>query len=257
MTAVQKHEPAPVPVAVGPNEGGLLALLNAAVDKGTSVESMEKLTALYERAADRHAAGAYAQAFATFKARCPVIPRSTTKRIVTQSGAGYDIHYAELDEIERTIGPHLTASGLSYAWGDETLTDGFLELACRVFHVGGHMYSASVKCPLDAGNPKMSAADKAASARTRAKRYSLEKVLGLVTGDDNPAAAEADPTPLDEAQRIAVEDLLAARCEGKPKGKAEAFLARFLAFMGAASVAEIRAADFEKAAQALRPKEGA
>ena len=72
----------------GPDQ--IAQLLQVAIDKNISVEAMEKLVELHERVSARQAASEFAAAMAEFQAECPSIPKTSTAKIVTQSGAGYE-----------------------------------------------------------------------------------------------------------------------------------------------------------------------
>ena len=171
------------------------------LEKGTPVEVMEKLYNLYERDADRKAAQEFAAAMAAFQSECPPIPKTSTAKIITNSGANYSYNYAELDEIARKVRPLLAKHGLSYTW-DSEVTDGGVVCTCIVRHENGHSVGAKFACPTDAA-AKMSGAQKQASALTYARRQSLVQALGLTTCDPDIDGASPDQRATITAQQAA------------------------------------------------------
>jgi len=165
----------------------IASLLQLAIEKGVTVEALEKLVALHERVSDRMAAQEFNAALSRFQRECPPIRKSSTAKIATNSGANYSYSYAELDEIARTVNPILGELGLSYTW-DSSVNDGLLRCVCTLRHVNGHSVSATFESPVDSA-AKMSGAQKHAAALTFARRQSLVQVLGLTTCDADTAAA--------------------------------------------------------------------
>ena len=166
-----------VPTEANPEAVRIGSLLSLAIEKGLSVEGLEKLVALHERVMDRSAAQEFAQAMAQFQEECPPIRKTTTATITTKSGGQYQYTYAELDEIARTVRPHLHKHGLSYSW-DSACDDKMVSATCVVQHVNGHSRRAGFSAPVDT-LAQMSGAQKYASALSFAKRQTLIQVLGV------------------------------------------------------------------------------
>jgi hypothetical protein len=226
--------------SVVPNEGA--ALLRIALEKGASVEAIEKLMALHERMSDRQAAIEFNQALADFQSECPPIRKTSTASIVTTGGGQYGYKYAELDEIARTTRPLLTKHGLSYTW-DSKAVEGLLEVVCTVRHVGGHSQTATFATPIDSPS-KMSAQQKVGAALTFARRQSLIQALGLTTADPDKDGALVEK--ISHEQALNIEDEIA---------RVGADRARFLKYLGVSSVAEIPLSAHERVWTALRDKE--
>ncbi len=231
------------PLATVNDANPLAQLLEAAVDKNLPVESMEKLVALYERVADRQAASDFAAAMAAFQAECPPIPKTSTAKIATTSGANYSYTYAELDEIAKVIGPALHGRGLSYSW-DSTVTDGQLVCTCTVRHANGHSQPASFACPID-DRAKMSEPQKYAAALTYARRQSLIQALGLTTTDGDSDGADLDER-IGPGQIKTIESLI---------DDSGADVVRFLKFVNVDRIEDIRTGDhYESAVSMLEGK---
>lgn len=180
----------------------IAALLDLAVNKGMSVEGIEKLVGLYERVADRQAQQEFADALASFQLECPVIPKSSKAKIVTKGGGSYTYFYADLAVIARTVQPLLHKHGLSYTWDSRNVDGKALEATCWLRHRNGHRESATFQLPIE--NPSaMNDQQKHAAALTYARRQSLIAVLGLSTAE--PDSDGADPSRTigdDEVKRL-------------------------------------------------------
>lgn len=228
-------------VAAPTSEIGNLLML--AMQGGVSVETIERLVALKERAEARSAAAEMNSALAQFQAECPHIRKTSTAEIVTNSGGKYGYRYAELDEIARTIRPLLIKHGLAYSWDMETQNDRIL-CTCILRHVGGHQLTAKFGTPTSTKSA-MSDQQKVAAALTYARRQSLVQVLGLTMTDPDNDGAERDERKITDVQALDLEDLIR---------ESGADMARFLAYMGVSAVSQIRAVDFQKARTALQRK---
>jgi hypothetical protein len=225
-----------VPETAAPS---MLTLIQMAVDKGVPVETMEKLTALYVQAADRRAREEFAQALADFQAECPPIAKGS----LAQIGSKFSFRYAELDQIAETIRPFLHKRGLSYTWDSET-TDKAVRVKCILRHANGHSIDASFQAPIDA-RESMSGPQRVASTLTYARRQALVQVLGITTADPDDDARPAGTITDDQAATIqSLIDEVGADRE------------KFLRFLGASAVSEIRAYDYNRAVKALESKRG-
>ena len=177
-------------------------LLELAIEKGMSVEGLEKLVGLHERVADRLAAQEFADALAAFQLACPPVPKTSKANIVTKGGGGYTYHYASLDEIARTVQPLLHQHGLSYSWNSRNIEGKMLEASCTLRHRNGHREGSTFQVPIE--NPSaMNEQQKHAAALTYARRQSLIAVLGLTTAE--PDTDGADPMAVispEQAQRL-------------------------------------------------------
>lgn len=225
-----------------PGSSEISGILRLAVERGVPVDTIERLVALKERMDERSAAAEFNQALAAFQAECPAIRKTSTAKVTTKSGGAYEYRYAELDEIARTTRPLLQKHGLSYSWDSELAGDKIV-CTCTLRHIAGHSQTAKFVCPTDTASA-MSSQQKHAAALTYSRRQSLIQVLGLTTTD--PDTDGASDERITEQQAYAIEDLI--RESGADR-------ARFLSYMGVASVGEIAARDYQKATTALRRKQ--
>lgn len=221
----------------------ILHILSAAVDRNVPVDTIERLVALKERMDARTAAMDFNLALSAFQSECPPIPKSSSAEITTNSGSKYKYSYAELDQIAKVTRPILTKHGLSYTWDSDVEGDK-LVCICTVRHISGHAQAAKFALPTTTKSG-MSDQQKVAAALTYARRQSLIQALGLTTTDaDTDSAAQAVEKITDD-QAKELEALVKA---------SGADLARFLTYMRAPSIADIRARDFTTAKTALQAK---
>lgn len=214
--------------AADPGHDPLLVL---ALQNQVSVETIERLVALRERADERSAREAYFAALRSFSAACPPVQKTSKAKITTRTGGGYEYAYAELDEIAETVRPHLEANGFAYTWDCELSTDSAILITiCTLRHVAGHMTSSRFPVPT-ASSSAMSDQQRYAAAFTFGRRQSLFGVLGLSTTEATPDEPGQMATITAE-QAANLESLLDETKRDRVK---------FLRYAGAASLAEIAA----------------
>ena len=222
------------------------SLVRLAVDKGVSVEILERLVALQERVSDRAAESAMVNAIAEFQAECPSIRKSKKATIRTRSGISYSYTYASLDDIAQTIRPLLHKHGLSYTW-DSTVEGGVMTVTCILRHVEGHSVTATFTAPTDT-KADMSGAQRHGAALTYARRQSLVQVLGLTSADDDndaPGAPDVDTEVISAEQVADIESLIQEVKASKHK---------FLEWLSVESLGAIPTARHEEAVAALERK---
>lgn len=166
----------PLPVAPNP-----LTILQGAIEKGIDAEQLSQLMDLQERYEANQARRAFAAAMADFQSVCPQI-RKTGK----ESRGRYT--YPKLDEIMKTIQPHMKDCGLSVHFDTEMTSELIVTATCFVTHRDGHTQSNQFAAPVDqtksnAGNYIMNSTQQTGSARSYAKRYALMDALNLVGFD--------------------------------------------------------------------------
>jgi hypothetical protein len=163
-------------------------LLARAVDKGATVETLERLMALAKDMKAIRAKEAWHEAMAEFQRTCPPITKTKKADIQTTRGS-YSYRYAPLDEIMEVVRPIMGGLGLSVCWSSRIEANG-VAVNCRISHVLGHSEdSGEVRMPIagaeerGGGNP----AQRVGSALSYAKRYSFLSSSGLTPEDDDDA----------------------------------------------------------------------
>jgi hypothetical protein len=169
-----------------------MQMLGAAIDRGMSVADLGPLMDLVERHEANQARISFMKAMAAFQAACPTIKKSSKSD---------RYNFAGLDEVIRTVRPHLDANGLSVRFDTELTGDTVITAICYVMHEDGHTQSNRFSAPIDrsvtkAGKPMMNALQQVGSARSYCKRYALMDGLNLVGSefdDDGAGAGTVEP----------------------------------------------------------------
>lgn len=225
------------------------ATLASAIEKGSGVETLERLLNLSERIEAKHAAAVFAEDFAEFQRLCPPIKKNKEAPVsVTRSGAKYGGYlYATLDEIARTVAPILGKLGFSYSF-DTDVTEAMLLVTCTLRHRGGHAVTSRFSAPTEAVTQAMSPQQRIANAQTYGRRYSLISVLGLSTADPDEDGAP-DPATLEAISATQVEEL-EALLDKRPDGSRR----RFLEYYQVATLEELTVGRFDDAKRRLLTK---
>lgn len=177
-------KPAALP-AVQPTRGALTPadLLTVAVERGASIEQMERLFALKVQYEKHEAEKAWNEAMAQFHAEPITIFKK--KRVAFSSSKG-DVSYshAELSDVTDAVSPAMAKHGLSYRWDVKQEAQKVL-VTCIVSHRLGHRFEVSMEGPLDDSGLK-NRIQQAGSTVTYLQRYTLLAAIGKSTkGQDN------------------------------------------------------------------------
>jgi hypothetical protein len=161
------------------------ALIAAAIDKGASIETLERLVQLAKDIRAITAKEAYNKAIAEFQRRCPPIKKN--RAMVVQGRPTY--RYGDLGEIIATISPLMGELGLSKSWeAVHASKPNHVASVCIISHELGHSErSGPTEIPYGTDGNRMNAAQSVGSAKTYAKRYSLCDALGISPEDDDDA----------------------------------------------------------------------
>lgn len=201
----------------GPAAGNFI---QHALDRGASIETIERLVALYESNEQKKAFKAFHEAMARLQSTLPVIPHNENGH------EGYS--YATISQIVKVAGPHIASAGFSYRFEiqpvekksnpveaveeivaavkkfdfekeklwklEKILTDILvtreLEVTCVVTHIDGHSERTSMTGPEDHSGFKNAIQSRGSSA-TYLERYSLIGAFGIVTADSDPDGRQA------------------------------------------------------------------
>lgn len=171
---------------VPPEKNNQVELLIAqAIEKGTPVETMEKLLAMRRELKAEWAKEQFDLAMAAFQGECPVIKKE--KAGGKTNGGTVAYYYAPLEAIVFEVKDLLKKNGFSYSIQTQTLEAG-VKVTCTVKHSAGHKETSDIEVPLGTKTNVMSAPQVVASALTFAKRYAFCNAFGILTGDtDNDA----------------------------------------------------------------------
>ena len=153
-------------------------LIAQAIDKGLTVEALEKLVALQERWEANQARKAFFEAFTKFQSTCPDIRK--TKDVAFKE---VKYSYAPLSDITRQISKALEDVQMNYRWEIQD-NEKEIKVTCLVSHIDGHTERTTMMA-----NPDTSGSKNVIQARGSAieylKRYTLIGALGLSTADSD------------------------------------------------------------------------
>ena len=211
-----------------------LAMLNRAMETGASMEVLEKFMSLHERWEAGNARKAFDAAISEAKAEIPPI--------VKNAKGHNDKRYANFAAIAGVVDPILSKHGLSYRF--RTAQTDKISVTCVLSHRDGHSEETTLAGPADNSGSK-NAIQAIGSTRTYLQRYSLIQALGLAaTEDDDGRAAGAGGAITDEQVERLQREIM----------DTDSDLPKFLAHMKVETLAEIPAARFDAAMQALSRK---
>ena len=165
-------------------------LISKAIDKGVSVETMERLLAMRRELKKEFAEEAFNKAMANFQAGCPVIEKlkeggKTKSGIVAYMFAPLEYIVSKTKELRKE-------NGFSHFF-DTVSANGMVKVSCTATHELGHSKISSMEVPSTGGTEIMSGPQKVAAAITFAKRYAFCDVFGIVVGgEDNDAQLGAE-----------------------------------------------------------------
>jgi hypothetical protein len=173
--------------------------IQKAIETGATVETLDRLFELQQKARAAAAKQSFIRALAAFQAECPIIEK---KNAVKNQDGTLRYKFASIDSIVRQIQKPLAKHGLSYRW--EIISDPkerLVTAAAILTHIAGHSEASSFVAPIEEGKVSRSgyklttAPQDAATALTYAKRYSLCAVLGIATGEEDTDATDSGRRP--------------------------------------------------------------
>ena len=168
-----------------------LAILQAAVEKGTSIEQLAVLMGLSERWEANQARKAFNVAFSAFKSEAVAIVK-TTKVL---AGPLKDSKYANLFDVVSAVTPALSRHNLSHSWKLTKDEKDWMEVTCTIQHSLGHSESVSMGSAPDAG-PGRNPIQARGSTMSYLERYTLLAATGMAASDaddDGQGGIDAKP----------------------------------------------------------------
>lgn len=195
VTKAEAMELAPVqekPLALALPDQSPASMMMALMDRGASLEQVEKMMDLQERYEKREAEKSYNVAFAAFKAEAVRIIKG---REVTD-GPLRGRSYAELHDVVDAVTPALSRHGLSASWKLTRDEKEWIEVTCTLKHTSGHSESVSMGGPPDTGGAK-NALQARASTKSYLERYTLKAICGVAEGGDDTDGNPPVAVPLE------------------------------------------------------------
>lgn len=196
MTTTEIIEATQQPVAtVQPMAPALL--LQTAIERGASLDVLERLMTLQDRFEAGEARKAYNDAFAAFKSEGVRIVKNTDVKDGPLKGKSY----ADLFAVVDSLTPALSRHGLSASWRVTKDEKDWIEVACVLAHKQGHSETVTMGGPPDSGGAK-NAIQARASAHSYLRRYTFMAITGMAATDEDDDGASSG------AAGVAANDLL-------------------------------------------------
>lgn len=238
----EDHAPA---IAVTP-----MAMLQLAVEKGASVEQLERLMALQERYEANEAKKEFVAAMTRFKEHPLVIEKNKLVDFTGNSGKRTHYKHATLANVCDTIGPVLSVVGISHRWETEQMDNGMIRVTCVLTHSRGHSEKVWLQAARDESGNKNSI-QAVGSTVTYLQRYTLLAATGMAVQDqrDDDGAGGASVKELNPEIRAGYEAEIAALVDMKA---AEVLWAKIAA--ECTKVGDVPAYDELKVAMAAKRK---
>jgi len=170
-------------------------ILQQAVDKGTSVEVLERLVALAERYEKTVAKKAFDKALIEMRPSLPSIFK--TELVDYGAGTGKTRYrYENLSKVTEVLAPVMANYGFSYRWRTESRANGNVVIAFILSHEMGHSEESWLEGPPDRSGSK-NPAQAIGSIQKYLMRYTMEAGVGVVAaGEDDDGRGSS---PLEEA----------------------------------------------------------
>ena len=137
----------------------------------------------------------------------------------------------------------MTKYQLSYSFESE-ITDGMVEVTCKISHINGHTESARFTAPVDP-SAKVNDMQKTASALSYARRYALQLALGITTTDEDDDGQAGGLQAISTDQVTVLNDLIT---------EVKADRAGFLKYLKVDALENLPVSKYEQAKKALEGK---
>lgn len=150
-------------------------MLSTAIERGASIEVLEKLFTLHDRFELNEARKAFSAAISLAKSEIKPVIRSRS---------AHNGKYADLASIQEHVDPILSRYGLSYRFRTTQPDKGTVIVTCIVEHSAGHNEETSLTSGLDNSGNK-TPVQMIGSTATYLQRYTLNAALGLSASHDD------------------------------------------------------------------------
>jgi hypothetical protein len=180
------------PVPHGAQQQGAITpldMINAAVQRGASVEQITQLIALKERIEADEARKAFVIAMTAFKQNPPTIVKNKMASVTAREGGrSYNYGYADLAAVCGAVDEALAKVGIGHCWTTQQ-GNGAVTVTCTLTHALGHRESTSLSSGVDQSGGK-NPIQAIGSAVKYLERYTLLAITGLAVqdGEDDDGA---------------------------------------------------------------------
>lgn len=241
-----------LPSAAASETAALISMIErAAADPNVSIDRIERMYAMFEKASARAAKSAFVSALMRAKSEFPRIIKTGeitgNKKDAHGNKVGKEKQstYAKWEEVCGQIEPALARNDLALTFRTEQPGLDRVSVTAVLTHIDGHSESAQMALAIDATGGKNNAQGWGSSI-SYGKRYTSFAILNLVGHDDKDTDAAPIPADtIDEDQEIALRDELEAA------GKS---VQAFCTFFKLAKLGDLPATRVEEAKAAIRRK---
>lgn len=241
MNAVVESRPREVVAADPPSSP--LQMIQAALEAGRDLATIEKLMDLSDRWEAKQAEKAYTAAITEFKRNPPTIMKDKHVLFTTSKGTTeYD--HATLGAVCDAAIKGLAAVGISHRWETEQTADGWIVVTCVLTHELGHSERTTLRARPDDSGGKNSI-QSIGSAVTYLSRYTLLGATGLATNDQDNDGRGAGPETI-TAEQVADLEALATEVGANLDG--------FRKYLRVERLADLPASKYRAAVAALEAK---
>ena len=222
-----------------------MEMLSTAVERGASMETLEKLMALQERWEANQARKAFDNAMAAAKAEIPTINK-TREVDFTSSKGRTNYRHEDLAEIARVVTPILAKHGLSYRFRTASPVNEPVTVTCIISHRDGHSEENTLVAGRDDSGNKNSIQG-VGSTITYLQRYTLKAALGLAASNDDDGKSSEQAGPISDEQLAQLRELI---------DEVQADTARLCEFFRIDSLPELPSEKHDQAVKMLIAKRG-
>ncbi len=166
-------------------------LLALAVQRGASLEQLEKFLALKERHDATEARKAFTEDMALAKKHPPTIVKDKHVSFTTQKGTT-SYNHATLGNVVQTIVAWLAEYRFSHSWDTKQIEGGRIAVTCTLTHAMGHSESVTLDSMKEDSGTKNNI-QAMGSAITYLQRYTLLAITGLATEEQDDDGQGAEP----------------------------------------------------------------
>ncbi|MFP5078263.1 ERF family protein [Rhizobium sp. YIM 134829] len=221
-----------------------MEMIDDALMKGASPETLSKLMDLQERWEKNQARKAFAAAMSAAKAELPRIVKTRKVDFTSQKGRT-NYQYEDLAGIMDQVGPVLSRYGLSIRYRTVAEPNQPIAVTCIIEHSDGHHEENTLMAGRDESGNKNSI-QSIGSTVTYLQRYTLKAALGLAAAadDDGGKADDTNGTITDAECEIILSMI----------NETESDIAKFCATLQIDSVKEMPAIKFRRAVGMLEAK---
>ena len=204
-----------IPAIVVEQQVTPMAMLQLAVEKGASVEQLERLMALQERYEANEAKKEFVSAMTRFKESPKIIEKNATVDFTSPKGRTHYKH-ATLANVCDVIGPALSEVGISHRWETEQLESGQIRVTCILTHARGHSEKVFLQERRDESGNKNNI-QAVGSTVTYLQRYTLLAATGMAVADqrDDDGQGGKGVRAMDESKKADYRTAIEALADSK------------------------------------------